>query len=295
MILGYNTNGLVHHELIQAIRLLAEIGYRSVAISIDHYALSPFDAQSGAQRRAVGRLLQDLGLRSVIETGSRFLLDPWHKHEPSLMSAESRARCQRIELYRYAIDCAAELGSDCVSLWSGVLHEPLDRTEALKRLADGLREVLDHAAQAEVPIGFEPEPGMFIDTLTAFDELLGSIDSPWLRLTLDVGHVHCQDEGPIAEQVHRWADRLVNIHLEDMRRGEHRHLMLGEGEIEFEPVIGALAECGYEGGVHVELSAHSHEAPQAARRAFEQLQPMIERVSSRAPEADEDDTKPRNP
>ncbi len=283
MILGYNTNGLVHHELSQAIRLLAEIGYRSVALSIDHHALSPFDSQSGQQRRAVGRLLESLGLRSTIETGARFLLDPWHKHQPSLMSADPQQRRRRIEFYRYAIDCAAELGSDCVAIWSGVLREPVDRDQAMQRLAEGLHEVLEYASQARVPIGFEPEPGMFIDTLAACEELIGGVQSPWLRLTLDVGHVHCQDEGPIAEQIHRWAERLVNVHLEDMRRGEHRHLMPGEGEIEFEPVIAALAECGYQGGVHVELSAHSHEGPQAARRAFELIQPLIERAQPHTP------------
>ena len=41
MFLGYNTNGLAHHDLFDAIDLLADIGYRSVAITIDHGALPP--------------------------------------------------------------------------------------------------------------------------------------------------------------------------------------------------------------------------------------------------------------
>jgi sugar phosphate isomerase/epimerase len=58
------------------------------------------------------------------------------------------------------------------------------------------------------------------------------------------------------------------VHLEDMRRGVHDHLMFGEGEIDFAPVFAALRDIGYGGGVHVELSRHSHDAVNTARRAL---------------------------
>jgi sugar phosphate isomerase/epimerase len=53
-----------------------------------------------------------------------------------------------------------------------------------------------------------------------------------------------------------------------MRRGVHDHLMFGEGEIDFGPVLQALREIGYAGGVYVELSRHSHDAVETARRAL---------------------------
>ena len=141
----------------------------------------------------------------------------------------------------------------------------------MDRLVAGLREVLDYAATKNVLIAFEPEPGMFIDTMPAFEELLGRIDVPNLRLTLDIGHLQCQGELPIAEVIRRWSSRLANVHIEDMRRGVHEHLMFGEGEIDFPPILRTLAEVGYTGGVYVELSRHSHEGPTAARKAFEFL------------------------
>jgi sugar phosphate isomerase/epimerase len=81
--------------------------------------------------------------------------------------------------------------------------------------------------------------------------------------------LQCQGELPIADVIRRWAPRLANVHIEDMRRGVHEHLMFGEGEIDFPPVLQALAEVGYTGGVYVELSRHSHEGPTAAAEAFE--------------------------
>jgi sugar phosphate isomerase/epimerase len=274
MLLGYNTNGMAHHHPFQAVELLAEIGYTSVAITLDHGPLDPYDGEFTRRLAQMRRLLERLGMRSVIETGARYLLDPRHKHAPTLMTAEPAGRARRIDFLRRAIDAAHLLSSDCVSLWSGSLVEPIPEAEAFERLRAGLSETLDYALQRGVTLGFEPEPGMFIDTMQRYGRLLGLIDAPHFRLTLDVGHLHCQGELPLADQVRRWAGRLVNVHLEDMRRGVHEHLMFDEGEIDFPPVLAALSESGYAGAVHVELSRHSHQAPEAARRAFEFLQPI---------------------
>jgi L-ribulose-5-phosphate 3-epimerase len=276
MLLGYNTNGTAHHDLCDAVTLLAEIGYRSVAITIDHDALPPGASDLREKIDSLRQLLDRFGMRSVIETGARFLLDPRQKHEPTLVSADPAARARRVEFYQHAVDCAARLGSDCVSLWSGVLRDAVSRRQALDRLVDGLQEVLDCAAGQGVVVGFEPEPGMLVDSMRAYEELLGRIDTPNLRLTLDIGHLQCQGELPIPEVIRRWAPRLVNVHIEDMRAGVHEHLMFGEGQIDFPPVLQTLADVRYNGGVHVELSRHSHQAPEAARRAFEFLNPIFD-------------------
>ncbi|MGA2798602.1 MAG: sugar phosphate isomerase/epimerase family protein [Thermoguttaceae bacterium] len=272
MFLGYNTNGMAHHDLFQAVGLLAEFGYRGVAITIDHGPLWP-DKGSGRNIVRLKKMLRDLGLRSAIETGARFLLDPRVKHEPTLISADPR---RRIEFYKYAVDLAAELGSDCVSLCSGAVRDGISPGEALKRLTQGLRQVLDYAAGQGVVIAMEPEPGMLIDSTKNFDDFLKHNDMPNLRLTLDIGHLHCQGERPIAEIIRRWAGRLVNVHVEDMRAGVHEHLMFGEGQIEFPPVITALAEWGYPGGLYVELNRHSREGPIAAKKAFDFLSQFAE-------------------
>jgi L-ribulose-5-phosphate 3-epimerase len=267
MRLGYNTNGLAHHSLPAALRLLNSLGYQSVAITIDYATLNPYEPNFEQQVQQTRALLEELEMRSVIETGARYLLDPMHKHEPTLVSPKSAGRPRRIEFLRHAVDLAAALGSDCVSLWSGIVHDAVPREKALARLIEGLNIVLDYADRKNVVLGFEPEPGMLIDTMDSFAELIDAIDSPRLKLTLDIGHLHCLREVPIAAVIRRWNDRLVNVHIEDMRSGVHDHLIFGEGEIDFPPVIAALAEVGYAGGLHVELSRHSHLGPTAAQQA----------------------------
>ena len=113
-----------------------------------------------------------------------------------------------------------------------------------------------------------------------FAQLLERFDSQALKLTIDIGHLHCQGESIVAE-LRRWRSRLVNVHIEDMRRGVHEHLMFGEGEIDFRPVLAELAAIGYGGLVQVELSRHSHMAPEAARRAMDFLKPLMPMPSSK--------------
>lgn len=275
MKLGYNTNGLAFHRWDEALELLAETGYRSVAITLDHHCLNPFDRELPREVERMREALSRFGLSSVIETGARFLLEPRVKHEPTLMSPRAEDRAVRIEFLKRAVDIAAELGSDAVSFWSGILREPIAEADALCRLAAGCREVFDHADAKKMRLAFEPEPGMFIEKFEHYSRLLELVDGPLFGLTIDIGHVHCVEEGTIASHLRRWAGRLFNVHIEDMRRGIHEHLMFGEGEIDFPPVVSTLQEIGYTGGVHVELSRHSHCAPEALRQSFEYLSKLI--------------------
>ncbi len=266
---------MAHHDLFDAVELLSDIGYASVAITIDHTALSPNARYHHQRMQRLRRLLQQRKMRSVIETGARFLLDPREKHEPTLISRDPAGRRRRIDFTKYAIDAAAELGSDCVSLWSGRLASGIERSEATVWLVDGLRQISEYAARRHVSIAFEPEPGMLVDTMACWEELLAQSGMDDLCLTLDVGHLHCQGEGPIDEVICRCASRLVNVHIEDMWSGVHEHLMFGEGQIDFPVVFRGLSRIGFAGGVHVELSRHSHEAPTAAKRAYEFLQAVL--------------------
>lgn len=275
MRLGYNTNGLAHHAPLDALELLADLGYQSVALTLDHHCLNPYDENLSRELARVRAALQRRQLSSVVETGARFLLDPRVKHEPTLVSSNGEGRQRRIDFLCRAIDIAAQLQSGCVALWSGILRDSISEAAAFERLIASLRPVVAHAEARGVDLGFEPEPGMFIDTMARFDELVARVTSPRLRLTLDVGHLHCQGEVPIEEYIERYAARLINVHIEDMRRGVHEHLEFGHGEMSFPPLVDALGRVGYQGGLHVELSRHSHEGPDAARRARDFLSPLL--------------------
>jgi len=278
MILGYNTNGFSNHDPISAIELLADIGYQSIAITLDNGFLNPYDDTIDQQVDQVKTALKKHSMQSVIETGARYLLDPRRKHQPTMMASSEASRAKRVEFLKLSIDIAVELNSSCVSLWSGTATDGCDDEVALDRIKSELERVLDHAEEKDQVLAFEPEPDMFIDTMDSFHRLLQWVDSPRLKLTMDIGHLFCQGEVPVVDFIEKWIDRIVNVHIEDIKAGVHEHLMFGDGEIHFPPIIEALHRLEYQGPVHAELSRHSHCAPAAATQSFEFLKKLVDEV-----------------
>ncbi len=272
MFLGYNTNGFAHHRLDDAIEIIAELGYSGVALTPDVNHLNVYAEENHPYR--TNPVIEDLvqrKLRVVIETGARFLLNPRQKHQPTLVSPASAERAYRREFLAECITLAAELQADCVSFWSGTPTDGAEDRTLLLRLSDSCKRLADHAASKNVRLAFEPEPGMFIDTMDKFAELYEKVNHPNFGLTVDVGHLVCNGELPVSEHLVRWKHVLWNVHVEDMRRGVHDHLMFGEGEVDFADVFAGLRAAGYGGMVSVELSRHSHDAVNAARKSIEFL------------------------
>lgn len=276
MRLGFSTNSLGDVDPLDALPALAELGYTSLAITLDRHVLDPFARHLPA---AVGRWREALagaGMECVIETGARHLLDPRVKHEPTLVSPTGDARRRRIELLTRAIDVARDLGARCVSLWSGVVRDAAGEAALWARLSAALDPVLGHAATRGIDLGFEPEPGMFIDTLARWDELRERLGRPQpLRLTVDLGHLECMGERPAADLVAARVAHVVNVHVDDMRACQHEHLPLGEGDVAFVPLVAALATGGYRGGLHVELPRQSHRWFETARQSAAFLRPWL--------------------
>ena len=267
---GYGTNGFGSHRLDDALAVIAGLGYDGVALTLDQPHLDPFDADLARRTSAVGKRLDELGLAVVVETGARYVLDPWRKHEPTLVSEEGRER--RVDLLRRAVDVASDLGAECVSFWSGTPAKGTDDRTAWSWLTQGVWEVLEHARERGMVCAFEPEPGMFVDRLDSALELRLRLGQPeLLRITLDLGHVVCNERMPIAQAIHRAGPLLANVQLDDMRRGAHEHLEFGAGEVDLGAALAALVDVGYAGLAAVELPRHGHAAPDVARRSLQSL------------------------
>jgi len=263
--LGYNTNGLQNHRLADALHLLADHGFEVVALTPDTVHLDPFAEDVGRQVDRAAALAARLGLSFVMETGARFVLDPGHKHEPTLMTPDPEGVARRLDYYRRVAAMGRDLGADVVSFWAGTDHAP-DASSAMRR-EDGVRRAAAVIRDEGLVPALEPEPGMAVETCGDYEALCTRLGTEAPRLALDVGHLYVAWEGEPAEVIRRHGGRIAQVHLEDMRRGEHVHLPPGDGEVDFPAVVSALRAIPYEGPVCFELSRDSHRAPEMLRRS----------------------------
>jgi sugar phosphate isomerase/epimerase len=268
--LAYNTNGLGHHRLADAIDLVADLGYDGLALTPDVQHLDPMRA-TPSEVEAVAAHLRRRGLDVCIQTGARFVLDPRRKHQPTLLDPDAAERARRHDFLNRCMDVGRDLGAKVVAFWSGAAPAGASRGELDGRLTEACRAVADAAAARGLVAAFEPEPGMHAATLADWARIRDRVRHPSLRLALDVGHVLCNREGDPAAALREHAADLADVQIEDMRPGEHVHLPFGEGTLDAASVVTALRDVRFAGLVGVELSRDSHRGPDVARAALETL------------------------
>lgn len=270
MRLGYQTNSLQNHRLADAFALLAEHGYRAVGITPDIGHLDP-ERTGPAELAEVARQLRDHGLLPVMETGARFLLDPRHKHEPTLMTRDRAARERRLEYTRRTAAMGAQLGAKVVSFWAGIDRVPGADSEAW--LLSGIERSCATIRAEGLQPSLEPEPGMAVATVADWQRVRAALGADAPALTLDIGHLYADREPDPVGVIRAAAPFLAQVHLEDMRIGVHEHLVPGTGDVDFGSVLSALRATGYPGPVCFELSRSSHLGPlalAACRSVWEQ-------------------------
>ncbi len=265
--LGYNTNGFQSHRLKDALWIIKEIGYQSVALTLDHCHLDPlFATQKEIQE--VADFFSHYGLDCYIETGGRYLLDPWKKHYPSLVSEGWQ---RRIEVLKKSIEIGSQLKAKGITIFSGKSFSQEEVPLLYDRLIQGIEILLREVEGTGMTLALEPEPGMVVECLTDYlyvKELGGFQD---LKLTMDLGHVWCIEKIPISQALHGYASEIMHLHIEDIKGKEHVHLPFGRGDMPFESIFKTLNKIGPAFPIHVELSRSSHEAPKVAKEAYEFL------------------------
>jgi sugar phosphate isomerase/epimerase len=278
MQLAFSTNAYLNYSFAEAVRRLAALGYRGVEVMADvPHAWPAFllEEQKQALRDALARNglaisnVNAFMMHAVNDARQRY----WH---PSWIEPDRHYRQIRIDHTRRALTLARELGARCITTEPGGPVEPGGSWQkALAVFVEGLKPVAEHAEKEGVLLLVEPEPGLLVETMDQFLELMQHIDSPAVGLNFDVGHAFCVGDEP-ATTIPRVAKWIRHFHLEDIAATRvHQHLIPGTGAIDFAATLRAIRAIGYDGWLTVELYPYVEDPDGAARRARDFLTPLL--------------------
>jgi sugar phosphate isomerase/epimerase len=252
--IGYSTCGFAPgRDMLTLVRKLGALGYEAVELELDRERLHP-EVHSREHALRIAEECRRLGLRMAIGTGARHVLTA-QRHEPGCVSRDPAGRRRWIEFIKRSIDLAGDMRAECVMLHSGYAPAGASHNEVWAWLISGTRELAEYAAQAGQRLAFEWHPEMFLRTASDYRRLAAAVDSPAFGLTLDVGHAHCTESAPLPTVILELSPHTVHVQLEDMRNRVHRHLRLGEGQIDFAAVFDAFDRSAFSGIIALEFNA----------------------------------------
>ena len=267
---GFSTNAFREYGLAEAIAEIADAGYDGVEVLLDQPHLYPHAASEESVEQ-VRKTIADHGL--AVSNCNAFMLTAIEDfHHPSFIEPDPDYRIQRVEYTKAALDTAATLQAEYISIEpGGPIPEGKSREWAMETFVEGLEEVLERAEDVGIDVLVEPEPDLLIETSEEFLELADRIDSPRMGCNFDAGHFFCVGEDP-AELVEVLEPYTSHYHLEDIPADRsHEHTQLGDGAMDIEGFLEAVDDTGYDDFVTIELYPYQETAAETAREAMAYL------------------------
>lgn len=231
----------------KAFAFTRECGYTGIELApftmgSDAYSI-PSEKRAEVRQQAEASDLQVIGLHWLLaKTEGYYLTSP-----------DAAIRKKTADYIAELARLCRDVGGDLMVLGSpqqrnllpGVTHD-----DAMKYAADVLAHAVPTFEAQKVTLAIEPlgpAEGDFLNTAALGAQLMDMVDSPLVRLHLDVKAMSTEavDIPTIIEQNR---DRTAHFHANDPNL-----LGPGMGDVDFAPIFAALKESGYDGWVSVEV------------------------------------------
>ena len=265
---AFSTNAYRNYSLEESIDSISEAGYSAIEIMCDiPHAYPPI---SDEKIISIKKSLKKNNME--ISNLNGFMMCAIQDfHHPSWIEEDQSFRQQRINHTINCLELAKKLGVKTVSTEPGGPPTNTSKNNQLELFAQGINDVIPIAEENNVKLLIEPEPELLIENSSEFVDFISRFESKYLGLNFDIGHFFCVNEEP-AELIKTLADYISHIHLEDISKDRvHKHLIPGEGVIDFHSIFKAVEEINYGGYITVELYPYQNNPQGAAKAALEYL------------------------
>lgn len=171
-----------------------------------------------------------------------------------LSEIDGAKRRRDIDFFREQIDKARLMGAGSIALGfiRGGIGEGDTYTDCEKRLADSLHILGAYADKNGIVIGLEPINRYeinFLNTAAETMRFISRYDLSGVGILLDTFHMNIEDLS-FRESILQAQGRITNVHAPGSSRAA-----TGSGHLDYDEILGALTEIGYDGYLTVEAFA----------------------------------------
>ena len=257
--LGIQSDFYGELSLEDAIRHLADIGYRHMEISWHH--LKPMLEAGNCEKRLleVKKTLEEAGSTA------------WQIHSPAwdLASSNEKSRQSDIDIVIRCLECCRLMnipflvvhpgGYEGFSCAQDLAHIKRWNVESFARLADqatqfGVKILLENLLDSHCP-----RSRQYGALPSELEEIIEEIDSDSLGINLDIGHLNIQ-RIDVAETILEVKERLCSTHVHDNWGVIDEHLFPLEGNMNWQEIMDAFKTAGYSNALILELKG-GNESP----------------------------------
>jgi len=171
------------------------------------------------------------------------------------------------ELWRIeqAAQRAERIGAEHLVVGGGAKRASGTTEDDYSRLAEALDRVVEIADRHGCVASYHPHLTTIVEGPAELEKVMSRSR---IGLCPDTAHIVAGGGDPV-ELIRTYRDRIPYVHLKDFRPEPFAFLPLGDGALDFEAIVGALTEVGFDGWLTVELDSYAgspRDAAEASRR-----------------------------
>jgi D-psicose/D-tagatose/L-ribulose 3-epimerase len=266
MKIGMNLLLWTAHVTAEHFPVLAELkkaGFDGVELPIFEGELNHF--------RSIGAELKKQGLRSTAVTVAA--------PESNPSSSDPAIRKAAVERLNWVVDAMHAFGGETLC---GPYHSPLGvftgggpTADEKKYAAESLRQVAEHAAQANVRLAIEYLNRFecyFLNTAVDTAAFVKQVNHPAFGCMYDTFHANIEEKDPVAA-INAVAPHMIHVHISENDRGTP-----GSGQVRWTDSFKAIRHAGYDGWLVIEAFGRSMPELAAATRVWRDFFPSREHV-----------------
>lgn len=142
-------------------------------------------------------------------------------------------------------------GAGVVLLVPAVVRGDTTYEQAWERSSKQIRILVPEAEKLGITIAVEEVWNKFLLTARDFNQFIDQFESPVVRAYFDVGNI--VHYGVPQHWIRQLGKRIVRVHLKDYVWQTRQFVNLGEGDVNWPAVRGALSDIGYTGPATLEI------------------------------------------